>query len=154
MSNRQQEQIEEIDARQCWELLTGEQVGRIGVAVRGRPEIFPVNYSLDASESVIIRTALGTKLEAAVNHHVVFEVDRIDSELLTGWSVVVHGIAHQTGRVREGAKPLKPWRDDTPYLLRIAALSISGRRIHHHPEGVLTPDTGDGTPERPDPTVI
>lgn len=133
----QTEQLQEIDARECWELLAGGTVGRIGVIVEGRPEIFPVNYSLDASESVIIRTAIGTKLEAAVNHHVVFEVDEIDPDLLSGWSVVVHGVAHHTGRVAEGRNPLKPWRDDTPYLLRIAASSLSGRRIHHHPDGAL-----------------
>ncbi|MCL2393794.1 MAG: pyridoxamine 5'-phosphate oxidase family protein [Acidimicrobiaceae bacterium] len=137
MPARQKEQLKEINARECWDLLAGEHVGRIGVVVSGRPEIFPVNYSLDASESVIIRTGLGTKLEAAVNHHVVFEVDRFDSDLLNGWSVVVHGVAHQTGRVMEGTRPLETWKDDTPYLLRIAATSITGRRIHHHPEGAV-----------------
>lgn len=136
MATRHREQLEEIDAGESWELLAGQQLGRIGVVVRGRPEIFPVNYSLDASNSVIIRTAVGTKLEAAVNHHVVFEVDQVDPDLLNGWSVVVHGVAHQTGRVLEGTRPLRPWRENTPYLLRIATTSISGRRIHHHPEGV------------------
>lgn len=137
MSTRRREQLEDIEAGECWELLASKQVGRIGVVVGGRPEIFPVNYSLDASDSVIIRTALGTKLEAAVNHHVVFEVDQIESDVLSGWSVVVHGVAHQTGRILEGTRPLQTWRDDTPYLLRIATMSISGRRIHHHPEGFL-----------------
>lgn len=137
MSNRDQEQIQEIDAEECWELLTTKQVGRLGVVTEGRPDIFPVNYSLDASESVIIRTGLGTKLDAAANHHVVFEVDDVDGELLSGWSVVVHGFAHQTERVLEGDRPLATWRDDAPYLLRIAAMSISGRRIHHHPEGAI-----------------
>lgn len=135
MNTRHKEQLESIDAAECQELLAGEQVGRLGVVVGGRPEIFPVNYSLDASRSVIIRTGLGTKLEAAVNHHVVFEVDHVDPHLLSGWSVVLHGVAHQTGAVREGTRPLRPWRDHTPYLLRIASTSISGRRIHHHAGG-------------------
>lgn len=137
MTTRHREQLEEIDAGECLELLAGERVGRIGVVVRGRPEIFPVNYSLDASDSIIIRTSIGTKLEAAVNHHVVFEVDHVEPDLLSGWSVVVHGVAHQTGRVVEGAHHLKTWRDDTPYLLRIAGMSVSGRRIHHYPDGAL-----------------
>jgi nitroimidazol reductase NimA-like FMN-containing flavoprotein (pyridoxamine 5'-phosphate oxidase superfamily) len=135
MAIQHQEQLEEIDAGGCWELLETKQVGRIAMVIRGRPEIFPVNYSLDASNSVIFRTAHGTKLEGAVNHHVVFEVDEIDPDLMSGWSVVVHGVAHQTDRVLEGTRPLKPWKDDTPFLLRIAATSISGRWIHHHPEG-------------------
>jgi uncharacterized protein len=139
MAPRETDQLEELDNGASWDLLAGEQVGRLGVVVSGRPEIFPVNYSLDASGSVILRTALGTKLDAAVNHHVVFEVDHFDPEVRSGWSVVVHGVAHHTGRVAEGARPLKPWRDDTPYLLRIAAMSISGRRIHHYAEGVVLP---------------
>lgn len=139
MNTRHKDQLEEIDAGECWQLLGGEQVGRIGVVVGGRPEIFPVNYSLDASGSVIIRTALGTKLEAAVNHHVVFEVDHVDPDLLSGWSVVVHGVAHQTGRVLEGTHPLRPWRENTPYLLRVASTSISGRRIHHYAGGAVLP---------------
>jgi len=123
--------LEEIYPRECLELLATEQVGRIGVVVRGRPEIFPVNYSLDASNSVVLRTALGTKLSAAVNHHVVFEVDRFDVATSTGWSVVVHGVAHQTAVVTEGPRPVEPWREATPYLVRIAHISISGRRIGH-----------------------
>lgn len=139
MTTPNEVQIEEIDARECWELLGGKTLGRIGVVVGGRPEIFPVNYSLDAGGSVIIRTAVGTKLDAGVNHHVVFEVDDVDGDLRRGWSVIVHGVAHHTERVSKGSRPLQPWRDDTPYLVRIAATAISGRRIHHYAHGVLLP---------------
>jgi nitroimidazol reductase NimA-like FMN-containing flavoprotein (pyridoxamine 5'-phosphate oxidase superfamily) len=121
--------LEEISAPECLELLRTEEVGRLGVVVRGRPEIFPVNYALDQSGSVILRTAVGTKLSAAVNHHVALEVDRFDSDMRIGWSVVVHGVAHHTGRVVEGDHALTPWRSDAPYLVRISHLSVTGRRI-------------------------
>ena len=67
--------IEEISASDSIDLLRTEQVGRVGVTANGRPEIFPVSYSLDASNSILFRTGVGTK-SAAVNHEVVFEVDR------------------------------------------------------------------------------
>ncbi len=51
---------------ECIELLRTERVGRIGVVVRGHPEMFLVNYALDASDTVVLRTADGTKLAAAV----------------------------------------------------------------------------------------
>jgi nitroimidazol reductase NimA-like FMN-containing flavoprotein (pyridoxamine 5'-phosphate oxidase superfamily) len=126
-------QVVEIYPHECLELLHTEKVGRIGVVFEGRPEIFPVNYSLDASDAIIFRTAIGTKLPSAVNHHVVFEVDHFESDSRTGWSVVVHGVAQQTDYVTEGQDELVPWRDDTPYLVRIAQLSMTGRRIQKLP---------------------
>jgi uncharacterized protein len=161
------DRIEEIYPRECLELLATEQVGRIGVVVMGRPEIFPVNYSLDASNSVILRSGLGTKLSAATNHHVVFEVDRFDVAMESGWSVVVHGVAHQTGGVREGPRPLTPWLQPALYLLRIAHTAISGRRVGPVNSEVATtpvregslrvlsglPARGDGTFDPVDPAT-
>ena len=126
--------IREIDKGECLDLLRSEQVGRIGVVIDGRPEIFPVNYSLDASDSVIFRTALGSKLPAAVNHHVVFEVDYFDQDRRSGWSVVVHGVAQQTQVIEAGEQVLVSWRDDTPYLVRISLQSLTGRRIERLPD--------------------
>ena len=126
--------IREIDKGECLDLLRSEQVGRIGVVIYGRPEIFPVNYSLDASDSVIFRTALGSKLPAAVNHHVVFEVDYFDQDRRSGWSVVVHGVAQQTQVIEAGEQVLVSWRDDTPYLVRISLQSLTGRRIERLPD--------------------
>lgn len=125
----------EISDAECLELLKGEEVGRLAVVVEGRPQIFPVNYALDASGSVILRTAIGTKLAAAVNHHVAFEVDRFDPEMHTGWSVVVHGVAHQTTAVAvaAGQAPLGSWLADRPHLVRIAHRSVSGRRLESRP---------------------
>jgi len=125
--------LREISDAECLELLKGEQVGRIAVVVEGCPQIFPVNYALDASGSVILRTAIGTKLAAAVNHHVAFEVDRFDAEMQTGWSVVVHGVAHQTTGVAAGPAPLGSWLADRPHLVRIAHRSVSGRRLESRP---------------------
>jgi nitroimidazol reductase NimA-like FMN-containing flavoprotein (pyridoxamine 5'-phosphate oxidase superfamily) len=121
--------IEEISSQDCIELLRNERIGRIGVSVRGRPEIFPVNYSMDASDSILFRTGVGTKLSAALNHHVVFEVDRFDEEGGCWWSVIVHGVAHHTERVADGESPLTSFLDDTPHLIRISHSSVSGRRI-------------------------
>ena len=121
--------IEEISATESIELLRTEQVGRIAVIVRGRPEIFPVSYSLDASNSILFRTGVGTNLSGAVNRQVVFEVDRHDAEMGTGWSVIVHGVAQHTERVTEHDQPLSPFLDDTPYLIRISHSSVTGRRV-------------------------
>jgi nitroimidazol reductase NimA-like FMN-containing flavoprotein (pyridoxamine 5'-phosphate oxidase superfamily) len=35
--------LEEIESGECFEFLAAERVGRLGVVLAGRPEIFPVN---------------------------------------------------------------------------------------------------------------
>ena len=122
-------ELEELGQRECLELLDTQDFGRVGVVVRGRPEIFPVNYALDAADCVVFRTSPGTKLSAAINHHVVFEVDHIQPDRRSGWSVIVHGVAQHTTTVRPGARPLAPWLNDKAHLIRISSQSISGRRL-------------------------
>jgi nitroimidazol reductase NimA-like FMN-containing flavoprotein (pyridoxamine 5'-phosphate oxidase superfamily) len=131
---------EELTRERCLELLEGEVLGRLAVVVGGRPDIMPVNYLLDG-EGVVIRTAEGTKLKAASGAPVAFEVDEVDRDLRSGWSVVVHGIAHEIrslGRDEITARmltlPVDPWAGgDKPFLLRIAPLSITGRLITPEP---------------------
>jgi hypothetical protein len=56
-----------------------------------------------------MQTAVGTKLAAAVNHPVAFEVDRFDIDRQVGWSVVVQGVAHQTTSIVGGGRELTSW---------------------------------------------
>src|SRR5438309_11933612 len=86
--------LEIIPTADSLALLRTEVIGRIGVVSGGRPEIFPINYAV-CGEGILFRTAAGTKLTAAIDGPVVFEVDRIDAATRSGWSVVVHGRAEQ-----------------------------------------------------------
>jgi hypothetical protein len=118
---------------ECLRLLATDDYGRIGLVVDGRPEIFPVNYALDHDRSVIFRTADGTKLASTANHPVVFEVDFVARATRTGWSVVVHGLAHHIQTVIGGPRPLSPWLSDRPYTVRIQTQSVTGRVIGPRP---------------------
>jgi nitroimidazol reductase NimA-like FMN-containing flavoprotein (pyridoxamine 5'-phosphate oxidase superfamily) len=70
--------LDVISEDECYELLTGVQVGRVIVSIDALPAAFPVNYWL-GDKAIVFRTAPGTKLTAAVSHTVVgFEVDEID----------------------------------------------------------------------------
>jgi uncharacterized protein len=125
--------LEDLDPTECMELVKQEVVGRLGVVVDGRPEILPVNFVI-AGEEVLIRTDQGTKLSSALAGPVVFEVDRIDPETRTGWSVMLHGTAQLTstreGRSGSQNRVLESWREaELPQLLRIVPGSITGRRI-------------------------
>lgn len=121
--------LEEIGERECLELLETEEIGRIAVVSHGQPEIFPVAYALDTAGSVVFRTSDGTKLAAALNRPVCFEVDHVEREARSGWSVVVHGVAHHTENVAHGSRRLAAWLPGRTYLVRITRKSMTGRRL-------------------------
>ena len=123
----------ELSATESWALLRQAAVGRLAVIVDDRPEIFPVNHLVDHG-SVVFRTALGTKLAAAVGHWVAFEVDGYDPETSSAWSVVVKGEAQEVNRLYDVLEvvelPLFPWHSSPKsHFVRIEPHSISGRRF-------------------------
>jgi uncharacterized protein len=126
--------LESLSEAMCWELLRAGRVARMAVVVGGRPDIFPVNYTVEQG-MILIRTAPGTKLAAAVlAGHVALEVDDIDVELREGWSVVVHGTASEVERLDDlldaEETGLEAWADAPKNRwLRVEADSVTGRRI-------------------------
>ncbi|HVM67219.1 MAG TPA: pyridoxamine 5'-phosphate oxidase family protein [Acidimicrobiales bacterium] len=127
--------IEVLDYAECMRLLASKQVGRIGFAIWGGPEILPVNYVLD-HDAIVFATGAGSKLSAVVRSPVVFEVDDTDDRTRTGWSVVMHGLAQEVTAADNGtlervlALPLEPWSAGRkPYYVRITPRFVSGRRV-------------------------
>jgi hypothetical protein len=123
---------EVIPYEECRQLLRSEHVGRLGVVVDGRPEIFPVNYGLDG-DGILFRSNRGTKLTGVLLGELVFEVDHIDVESRSGWSVVVHGraedISHFDGPTLT-AEAGVPWTTGPKdALVRVAMESVTGRRV-------------------------
>lgn len=119
---------------ECWRLLRTTDVGRLAVSIRNNPDIFPVNYAVDG-ETVVINTAPGTKLAAAVlGRAVAFEADVLDPITRTGWSVVLKGNAAEVEDIEEllAAEQLglETWTatDKTRYL-RLDPDIVTGRRI-------------------------
>jgi nitroimidazol reductase NimA-like FMN-containing flavoprotein (pyridoxamine 5'-phosphate oxidase superfamily) len=123
-----------LDLAECEELLRTADLGRLGVLVDGKPEVFPVCHVF-VDGAIAFPTGEGSKMHAALTWpYVGFEVDGIDDDGMTGWSVMV------TGRAEEVADPVEqqrlaalravPWRSD-PSLrwIRIVPSEITGRRI-------------------------
>jgi nitroimidazol reductase NimA-like FMN-containing flavoprotein (pyridoxamine 5'-phosphate oxidase superfamily) len=127
----------DIHPSECEELLARAQLGRVGVVVDGRPEIFPVNHVFDdATHSVAFPTNEGTKLRAALRWpSVAFEVDGMELDPPGGWSVLVVGRAEEitdTDEVsRLARKRTAVWRaaGDERWL-RIKPDKVTGRRIY------------------------
>lgn len=116
-------------------MLGQHRVGRLGVDVAGRPDIFPVNYVVDA-ETIVFRTAPGAKLAAAVRgRDVAFEIDGEEPDRRTVWSVVVKGTAHEVNNMYERFQvedlPLFPWvAGEKPNYVQIVPSLVTGRRFH------------------------
>lgn len=125
-----------MTADDCVRMLRSNELGRLAlVSAQGRPLIFPVNYYFDEG-IVLFRTAPGTKLDVAPGAYAAFEVDGWDREAGSGWSVVVHGIAHDVtdppneshDRLRSWpVHPAAPGRRD--HWVGIWANEITGRRF-------------------------
>ncbi|MDQ2797969.1 MAG: pyridoxamine 5'-phosphate oxidase family protein [Actinomycetota bacterium] len=127
-----------LSATECWSLLRSAAVGRLGVSVDGRQDIFPVNHVV-SRESVVFRTAQGSKLDAAVDHPVAFEVDGFDSATGDAWSVVVKGTARELRDrdeiIRALRLPITPWPGGLkPRIVQIDPYpdsgAVTGRRFH------------------------
>lgn len=136
MGAQEQDGLEVLSSAECLTLLGSQQVGRLGVMVRGYPLIIPVNYGMDGTV-LVVRTHLGSTLSAADHANVCFEVDQLDPVQRTGWSVLVRGLAEDVSdlehdQVLEQSQlhAVQPWAPgEHARLMRIITHDISGRRI-------------------------
>ena len=120
---------EVLELRECLRLLGGDEVGRLAFVEAGHPMIVPVNYVLEG-ETILIRSGKGSKLRSAHGGPACFEIDDIDREHRTGWSVVVSGRLRQVGPHDPPTGPLPDsWIPDRDHLLRLRGEIISGRRV-------------------------
>ncbi len=126
--------LEVVGEKECWSLLESQPVGRLAVAIRNNPDIFPVNYLVDEG-TILFRTDPGVKLAAATaGESVAFEVDQYDAETGAGWSVVITGEATEIKKLEEMVRieelPLVPAvAGRKNRWVRIHPASITGRRI-------------------------
>jgi uncharacterized protein len=124
--------MEELEPSECWALLRKTQVGRLAVDIAGHPDIFPINFIVD-DESIVFRTAPGTKLAAAVlGRSVAFEIDGYEPDTGLAWSVVVKGAAHEIEQMDDYVAalelPLFSWHAaPKPNFVRIETDLVTGR---------------------------
>lgn len=128
----------ELGREECLELLGTGDIGRVVVllGVSSQLVIRPVSYLFDeVSQSVVFRSTEGTKLSAlARSTRAWFEVDAIDAQSRTGWSVLVEGATERVTQPMEVRRldrlPLHSWvAGPRSQWIRIRARTVSGRRI-------------------------
>jgi nitroimidazol reductase NimA-like FMN-containing flavoprotein (pyridoxamine 5'-phosphate oxidase superfamily) len=127
----------ELTRDDCLRLLGTAAVGRVVVLTAGQtPVIRPVNFVFDErSQSVVFRCSGGTKLIALLAAaRAWFEVDEVDPDGRTGWSVIIAGVTEPVTERSEVARlerlALHNWvAGPDAHWVRIRARVVSGRRI-------------------------
>jgi nitroimidazol reductase NimA-like FMN-containing flavoprotein (pyridoxamine 5'-phosphate oxidase superfamily) len=124
---------ESIPADECRRLLATLSVGRVAFVDDGLPKILPVNYRFYEG-AVIFRTDYGALLNAVQGATAAFEIDAVEGDCRSGWSVLVQGQSEEVWQeeqlVRLRKLGLRPWaaglRD---HYVRITPDVVTGRRI-------------------------
>src|SRR5688500_8139456 len=127
------ERVEPLSGNECLRLLAEHSVGRVAFTERALPAIRPVNYALVGTH-IVLRTranGLAARLDGQI---VAFEIDDVDPETETGWSVVATGSARvlrDPGELaRLDAVPLVAWAGPShATAVWITPGDIQGRRI-------------------------
>ena len=127
-------QLEVLSDRECLGLLTSARVGRVVISISAMPVALPVNYRL-LDGKVFFFTGQGMSLHAALHNAVVgFEVDSVDEDAETGWSVLAIGHASEVNDEATVAAArragLRAWAsDDRSRLIAVDPEVVSGRRL-------------------------
>jgi nitroimidazol reductase NimA-like FMN-containing flavoprotein (pyridoxamine 5'-phosphate oxidase superfamily) len=129
--------LEIVSPPECDRLLREQRVGRIALVVGAHAEIFPLNYAVSDRGDVVFRTDPGTKLDMLKDPITIgFEIDGVDADNRSGWSVLVVGEARRVREPDELARlkelPLEPWAaGEKANYVRLRPGKVTGRRIHH-----------------------
>src|ERR1022692_3359287 len=82
--------LEELSPHECYALLGQARVGRLVYEDELGPVAVPVNYAM-AGTDIVVRVEGGTKRLAMEQPTVAFEVDHVDEDERSGWSVIARG---------------------------------------------------------------
>jgi nitroimidazol reductase NimA-like FMN-containing flavoprotein (pyridoxamine 5'-phosphate oxidase superfamily) len=110
----------ELTPAECEKLLAEHKAGRVGLNAPAGPQILPVTYG--------VLSSLGRHTRVA------FEIDNIDEERESGWSVLVLGSAERVTREYTLTSLWKdgpvPWAEGTRNLfIVITPETITGRAV-------------------------
>jgi len=123
-----------LSPAECFDLLEPGGIGRVGFPAADGIMMLPVNFAV-TGKTIIFRTAPDTLLARYADAQVSFETDHLDEALHEGWSVLVHGHAHQVKDERmvkslEHQMRFEPWAPGArDVYVRIVPARITGRRI-------------------------
>jgi uncharacterized protein len=122
--------VDQLSKDECLQLLGKKQVGRVAYNDTDGPVVMPVNFAVQ-DDMVLFRVAPYSQLADRLRDGPAsFQVDEVDEEARTGWSVLVRGHA---ARVHSWELP-EP--DSRPYPWAEGGRNLHVRLSPHHISGV------------------
>lgn len=128
-----QPRLVELAPYECWQLLEKSvPIARVVWTLEGAAAIVPMNY-LVADGALWFQTTPGSRLaQECPGRPVLVEVDAVEPAALSGWSVIVTGVAESVDAVDVPniLGGLQVWpRGHRPLFVRVAADHVTGRRL-------------------------
>jgi nitroimidazol reductase NimA-like FMN-containing flavoprotein (pyridoxamine 5'-phosphate oxidase superfamily) len=131
--DRSERRFEALGREQCLDLLESNHLGRVAWQAADLPQILPVTYATHQGSVYFRTTPDGILSELAQPTRVALEVDELDQQTRSGWSIVLHG---RTSAVSEpdaladlwAADSLVPWANRTLFIC-IRPDRVSGRVV-------------------------
>jgi uncharacterized protein len=127
--------FEALGREKCLDLMESHHVGRVAWQAADLPQILPVTYAMHQG-SAYFRTAPDSILaELAQPTRVALEVDELDQQNRSGWSIVMHGGTSAVSEPDElddlwASDSLVPWASGHRTLfIRIRPERVSGRVV-------------------------
>ena len=124
-----------LDRDDALRRLASVPVGRLVFNISGVPSIRPVNHLVEA-DTVLIRTDLSSATSLAEGSIVAYEADLLDADAISGWSVVVTGLASlvdDPAELDRFGRLLRPWvAKDMTEVIRIDAETVTGYELVSH----------------------
>ena len=131
-----QRELEDLLPDECFRLLAAADVGRLVYQDDLGPLAVPVNYAM-AGHDIVFRVEGGAKRTAMQQPMLAFEVDHVNEERHSGWSVLVRGVGAEVDLERlpallqtiEGHLPT-PWAVGFHSVwLQLVPHTVTGRRL-------------------------
>jgi uncharacterized protein len=128
-----QPRLVELSPYECWQLLEkAVRIARVVWTLDGAAAIVPVNYTV-ADGALWFQTMPGSRLaQECPGRQVLVEIDSVDPAAMSGWSVIVTGVAESVEAVDvpDILGGLRVWpRGHRPLFVRVAADQVTGRRL-------------------------
>ena len=132
---QQSSRFNDLTLEQCTDFLKINQVGRIGWNAADGPQILPITYAY-FNNGIVFRTSpFGLLSELIRPCDVAFEVDDLDQQSQSGWSVVLRGKAEAVAQPQELAElwtldDLIPWAAGVRNLfIHVGARRLTGKIV-------------------------
>jgi nitroimidazol reductase NimA-like FMN-containing flavoprotein (pyridoxamine 5'-phosphate oxidase superfamily) len=103
--------FERLGAEECWLLVGGQGVGRIGFMGETHVQIVPTRYDAQRGTAYFRAGTFGELARRVHGQAVSLQVDDLDRGTFSGWSVVMTGTAH---RVEDATTVAARWSVGRP----------------------------------------